>query len=656
MSLIDKYNIIENHIIDKNKVSIKLENYFENYFESDIKVFIPDYINQIIYFEKANINIDFLGNQIEKLLIQRRNNIRNLIKKDNFELSGLNKFIKLFIKKIEYINNLFNKSNIIRFSIDNLSKLIISDSIIMMFIEQEIITFDDKNYSQIETLINLIKSLNKYDSLILTNFLRLLCNIFNRQLSIDVDIPLSQNLRIINKFYDSIKYYKKIQEYYSFIKLELSELDKDIKDIIIKNFCDVIKNNTLLEVEFVMNNIWLEFNTIIFNNSNINENIINNIIILINKNLNTENLNKIINIITYLNISPDDKHFINQKIINLLTKNNMNESILYNLDLYIRENKENELSSIISIINQLKDKDIFINKNHELLIKRLLENFSKPQPEFNTYIKFESHILDKMNKYFGNNLLYKSRKVIADIVQSYENNKLENCDVITTSYNIWDINQTEGLLSYDIVNENTILGTYMKKYQDYYLSKYEDRIINWLPHFGEVKITYLDQKLKMLPIQFIVVEMFNNTNRILIQDIIDSKVLINYTPKFRNDIIGSLVLSGLFSISNNYLVLSMSGKFKEDLIQVFFNNSDYAIICEEKRNDYLVHTREEITKTNINKILKTNTLSFDELFNTTKNAINVFELDNNIFTKSIDNMINMDYIKLENDKYIRLFY
>jgi hypothetical protein len=655
MSLIDKYNIIENHVIDKNKVSTKLENYFENYLESDIKVFIPDYINQIIYFERDNINIDFLGNQIEKLLIQRRNNIRNLIKKENFELSGLNKFIKLFIKKLEYINNLFNKSNIVVTSIDNLSKLIISDSIIMMFIEQEIITFDDKNYTHIETLINLIKSLNKYDSLILTNFLRLFCNIFNRQMSIEVDIPLSQNLKIINKFYDSIKYYKKIQEYYSFIKLELSALDKDIKDIIIKNFCDVIKNNTLTEVEFVMNNIWSEFNTLIFNN-NINENIINNIIILINKNLNTENLNKIINIITYLSISSDDKNFINQKIINLLTKNNMNEAILYNLDLYIRENKENELSSIISIINQLKDKDIFINKNHELLIKRLLENFSKPQPEFNTYIKFESHILDKMNKFFGNNLLYKSRKVIDDIVQSYENNKLENCDIITTTYNIWDINQTEGMLSHDTINDNTVLGTYMKKYQDYYLSKYKNRIINWLPHFGEVNITYLDQKLKMLPIQFIVVEMFNNTNRILIQDIINSKVLINYTPKFRNDIIGSLVLSGLFSMSNNYLVLSMSGKFKEDLIQVFFNNSDYAIICDEKRNDDLVHTREEITKTNINKILKTNTLSFDELFNTTKNAINVFELDNNIFTKSIDNMINMDYIKFENDKYIRLFY
>lgn len=669
LHLNDKYCIIENHINITDKTINKLDNYFENYLNSDIKILIPDYINQIIYFQDSNIiNRTNIKNQIKTLLLERRNNIRTLIKKENFELSGLNKFLKSFIEKIEYINNLFKNDLIIKYGIENLSKLIISDSIIMLFIENKIITFDKNIHSQIEILI---KSIKKFDSKLLNEFLKILCNIFKRQIIDIKDTPLPQNIKRINKYFESIQYYKNILNYYYFIKDELFKIDTDIRNIIIENLCDIIKNNSISEIEFVLVNSQNE--QILFSNiyhveqSLDYNNVVDNIILLIDKKSSSENLNIIISIITILNISPINMQIISQKITKLLDDfDNINNI----LDNYIKNNKINEVSTLIILINQIKNKDIFINKYHELLIKRLLFNFSeysamnttsnKPE-KFNEYIDTENLVLNIFNKFYDDKLLYKSKKIIHDTLLSHKNKEelnIHNLSVITTSYNNWDINQIEGLINQDTIRTiiNTNLGSYLNKYQEYYLSKYNDRILNWFPHFGEVNITYLDQELKMLPIQFIIVEMFNDINKILVQDIINSKVLINYSTKFKYDIIGSLVLSGLFSISNDYLVLSMGGNFKENLIEIFFNNSDYTIIWEEKRNEELLHTREEITKANINKILKTNNLNNEELFNITKETIKVFELDINTFDKSIKSMIDMDYIKLENEKYIKLFY
>ena len=145
MTLNDKFRIIENHINkdDKKQLYDRVENYFENYLNSDIKILIPDYINQIIWFEGINlenftINID---SHIKNYLISRRNNMRSFIKKDNFDLNSLNKFIKNFISKLEYLNSIIKSSEnkVIKEGIKQLTNLIISDSFILIFIEEEII-------------------------------------------------------------------------------------------------------------------------------------------------------------------------------------------------------------------------------------------------------------------------------------------------------------------------------------------------------------------------------------------------------------------------------------------------------------------------------------------------------------------------------------
>jgi uncharacterized tellurite resistance protein B-like protein len=95
--------------------------------------------------------------------------------------------------------------------------------------------------------------------------------------------------------------------------------------------------------------------------------------------------------------------------------------------------------------------------------------------------------------------------------------------------------------------------------------------------------------------------------------------------------------------------------FKNDLIEIFFTHSDYAAVWEQNRNDELVHTRQEITNTNINHILKQHTRSKQELYDLVKQSIKVFELDQATFDKSVDYMVSMDYIKF-NDHYVKILY
>ena len=148
----------------------------------------------------------------------------------------------------------------------------------------------------------------------------------------------------------------------------------------------------------------------------------------------------------------------------------------------------------------------------------------------------------------------------------------------------------------------------------------------------------------------------DDVNRVLLKDVKNAVFFTNYTHKFINDIINSLVSSKLLKVSNDYLILTKEATFNTNPIDVFFNISDYADIWEQNRKDELVLSRQEIICANINQLLKNKPLSKSELFETICNLVNVFEVDNNIFDKSIDYMCKMDYIKLNNDLYEKIVY
>mgnify|MGYP001492448489 CR=1 FL=1 len=697
MSLYDKFGIIENHLAneDKKKVASKLENYFENLLNSDIRVLIPDYINQVIWFEGVNAD-DFTINMdvhIKNYLIQRRNNMRTFIKKENFEFSSLNKFLKNFIAKLEYLNTMMRsqENKVVKEGIRQLTNLIISDSLIMLFVEEQVITFDKSLKSEIETLLSLTKTLGKYDSNeTFIKMLKTIGNVFKKHLVNMEEYPLPENIKRVQKLADNIKFCTTVKAYYKFVGEEFKTFGLPLIQLIVDNLIDVIRSNSLDEIEFTFDNIWSDFSKIVLetefeSKSDLISELSKEIVCLIDKALKQSadtNVFKLINILKYVDQlveKQDCKDIINQKIAVSLSSEELLEQIQGTINNLVCENKSVEALKLLKFVSNVKDKDVFVSKYYQFLIKRLMDTISKfttdtnnQQTKFSDYIECEKNILQFLRMKFGDKLCYKINKVITDTEMSWDDNlnfhKLttgtfdNKMTVITTSYSNWDVNQTEGIISNNIVEtiKQTQLGKHLKNYQHYYELRYANkRVINWFPHFGEVSISYAGTNFVMLPIQFMVLEMFNDVDRLGLGHVQSARFFSNYTEKFRSDIIGSLVASGLFKIQGDNLVLMSSGNFKSNLIEVFLTNSDYGSVWEQQRKEEIIHTREEVTNTVINSILKDKDRAMDraELFGLVKDTIGVFELDPDVFSKSIEYMCKHDYIKQnESGNYAKLFY
>lgn len=711
MSLYDKFEIIENHLnITEQQAQSSIDNYIENLLNSDIRVFMTDYMNQTVWFKK--IDTELLIHSIEQYfktyLIQRRNQMRVFIKKDSFEMGYLNKFIDNFIKKVEFINDVLKIENnkIVEVGISQLSNLVISDSIIIMFIEESIIAFSTN--TDIINLFNVIKKTSKYDnSETISTLLKTFGNIYKKQLINTSSIPLPDNISRIHRLNESIQYYKQITEFYSFIDkrdIHTNLICFPIIQLIFEYLVSILKYNTVYEIEYVLGIVSKDIIKIMSKDFDNKEQIIRSIsdevVLLIDRVSQVEtSISKteflpqrakpfdetckytmIINIISYTDSIIKTnvyKDVISQKLVTILRSEKNMSNIHSDIDELIRNQQIDSVIKIINIVSNIKDKDIFINKHYQFLINRLLEKISPITPkdivemkfeqDFNKFIECEKNVLNVLSKKFGDKLVYKIAKVITDAECSFQDNlnfsKLIDNNIlttVTTSYGNWDINQSEGLISQDTVetfSKDSIIGKYLRNYQKYYGLRYANkRKLCWYPHFGEVDITYLDKNIKLLPIQFLVLELFNDSSIVSIDIVKNQSFFKNYTPKFKTDVIGSLITSKLLYFKNNNLILTTTSDFKENPIDIFFTISDYADIWEQKRTNELIHTREEITKTNINQCIKTNKLDLDNLYKTVKSSIEVFDLERHIFDKSIDDMIKMDYIDVVEGIVQKIYY
>lgn len=675
--LSDKYNIIENHIemdtINKTKLIKKIENYFENYLCSDIRVLPPDYIKQSVYFG----NITFYDIQdnilqfVKDFLIERRNTMRSFIKKDIFEIKTLNKFVKSFIKKIEYLNDELKTNNVI---IDNgtefLSNLIISDSLIMLFIEEQILLFDKTIQNSIEKFIDNVKSLNLHRKIIKT-----FSNIYKKDLINSKEIvPLSEDHYRIYKLNNSIVYCNNIKEYYHFVE-NINLIINDLIYVVFENLIDVIKYNNIYDIELVFNNCFSQIiqlckhidedtKNVIFNNFN------KEMLTMINKHFKSSyELICIINILKHtekLIQNQTYKEIYQKNIARLLSDTKILSEINHKIDILIKEQDKDQLANILSFISIIKNKDIFINNYQQYLIKRQMEIISS---NINVAFKlekieFEREIADGISLFCPPKLTYKLHKIISDTKDSiiylvnYQNKtKNKDLNVIITSYNIWDINQTEGMIDKSIIEENnSILFNKLKIFQEYYNKMCLDmKTLIWYPHFGEIIIEFNNQELKMLPIQYMVVELFTFENSISLDKILNQNFIKNYSPKFKDDIIASLIASNLFKLKNNILIIE-NDKYKNDLIEIFFTASDYATVWEEKRMEELIHTREEIISSVINHILKKESMTYEKLFDYVKNTIDVFDVVNILFVKTIKQMEKLDYLEFKDNMWHKIIY
>jgi hypothetical protein len=256
-----RFNIIENHLSDESETKIvdKIKNYIENFLISDIHIFPSEYINQALWFKKVDKVkiINDINYQIKNSLILHRNNIRMFIKKEKFSLQSLNSFLSKIISKLNYINTLIcsKQHEIISESILQLANLIISDGLIIIFIEDQFINFNPQTKTSIKLFLDIAQSSKMYNQDIYTKILKIMNNVFIKYINNNEEYPLPKNYQRLQKISDDIVFCGKISSHYSFIKNDFKIYGMHIIDIITKDLCQIIRSNSIDEIYFTLKKI-----------------------------------------------------------------------------------------------------------------------------------------------------------------------------------------------------------------------------------------------------------------------------------------------------------------------------------------------------------------------------------------------------------------
>jgi hypothetical protein len=292
---IDKFNVI-NKLINKNIDYISIvKNFLENYLESII-TYQPDYIyqliwNNIISHEEVNKLFDEI---LLNFLFEKRKKFRNLIKTEMFNFNILIKEIQNFENNIFKLNYLLLKKNINKlssnmklennnFNISDNTRFILSDPLLINYLENEFIKLDIDTIKNINILIHCLSNNDIYNENI-TWFMNLIGNsLKNNITSISANIP--DKYKYLYEFNNTVEYIYKINKIFNFInkfdKYSLLEpiyviiLDKLI--ICIEN-CDFIELLTFIDkYSLLVNKIFEDMNSErIFRLRHINKNLIIN--------------------------------------------------------------------------------------------------------------------------------------------------------------------------------------------------------------------------------------------------------------------------------------------------------------------------------------------------------------------------------------------
>ena len=636
LSIYNKFNIIkklESTNIDYESV---IQNYIENYIDTEINIYHPDYIYQIIWNNKIDedkIKLLF-DDALNSEIIKKKQNIKTLINKNKFSLNSLYQllynlnFITTKLKNILCISN----------NNDYMS-LILLDPSINNYLQNEFANLDSDNINNIKKILDLL-NIDNYDW-----FLKVISSTLKDNIpSLSINIP--DKYKYLYDFKNTINYVDTIEKAYIFLKNSINILVDPIYTAILKKLLICIKHCNIIELLHLVNHKFIkdkfkedEKKIII---DEISNNFINNI-----TNIELFDYNKMTDLLKLM-IKCKDLELLENYIL-LIFDNKKVINMIFNIIHNEINNEPTFIKNLISIL-LIKNKDEFIIKYHELLIQRILSN--------ETNIVNEQLIINELYLLFGPKLTNKLYKVINDYINSnsdLENFKenIYNFDTITTSYSNWNINYNQGYVN--LVNNNQLsnLESYLVNYQEYYSSIYnQKRKLLWLLQYGEVEITFNDIIIKLLPIQLMVLELFNLKDEFNFEEIYEQFFFANYSNKFKQDIINSLIKGNILIENNNKLYLNNTN-ISTNLIDIFLNDKNEInnVILHD-----LAHEREDIVKTLINHNLKINSMYKDTLFRKLENDIKLFKLTSEIYENTVNKMIKYDYITLDNNILLKCIY
>tara|TARA_E500000178_G_scaffold328306_1_gene358179 strand:- start:2741 stop:4801 length:2061 start_codon:yes stop_codon:yes gene_type:complete len=686
MQLPDRFGVLINceksQVLNKNDFDC----YFENLIKNNNKIFLSSYVYQNLELFSEELLYKIVQDKLDDHVKDIRKNLRSSLRRNSSSslVESLISIIKNFSNKIYNIEYFFKNRNSLDKFYSGLFSNIIGDPIIKEVLKKDIMIIKNKNNTKF--LFSKINTLDSdfYDKWCIPFTQNCLDSYCNSSLSLIEDYPLPAPLISLHKFQDMTVFINKYSKHFNYInnfnvyQCLFTRLNNSIFEIAKLNNVDVIIN-FLQDYHEVINNVFK-------NSSNDSrEDFQTKFMIDIFEKFKKSSLDKLSDIYIvvskyYGKIFSSLSHLISKEISIIIQENDLysefNELLMERLN--IEDNIDN-FNYLLSIISYFDDKNIVFKRYHKDLMLRLLESKNITTE----YIDMEKQNIRKLLKCFSTKQVYKLNRTVEDVEKSslcnnYVTNLIseskelkekilcsipDNWNIVNTSYNIWDSTIFDIATRFDDIKSDGQLCKFFKLYSKVYSNTHENsRSLNWYLHSGCINMNYNTDngvvKLKLLPLQALVLELFNDNDHIKTNDFFDLDFLSTYDRKEREKLLDVFIENNIFEIQYDKIIISNNKKEKNiDLISKYFQVSELPVNWKETEDNEIISEKEDVIKTKINHYLKIEDNSYDELLQKCQ-ELRCFSVSNELFDKALDYMVKMDFVQLDisSNKFQKLLY
>jgi len=658
------FTVIKNLFIRNEDVinSENLTEYITTYLYKDHFIYINDTVHKLVL---SNKNHD-LYTSVTNIFLKYIKDTKNIIfKNDNINLINITDIINTLLTKIYFLNFIlkFKKTNFVKEEIINIyDNIIINPKINDIIIK---CIYDDTKIIELNNWINKIKELVIFNNNKYTYLYQMYNTHLNMVVGVNYSLTYTNTLNIlnipytiflINKIMKNIKLYHWINNntHIAWTNEFISLMINDIIEFIIMEQNNIYLIYTLfnhVEIQLFINKLHTDDILIIYgeimkllickNRSDILTYYIISIL------CNILNLNK--NSVLFDKFCIIRNNDINIRIfLNNILTNNMVNIIMKDISKNIKNNEKciNKISFLYEYCRNIE----MVNDSYNVFLKkRCLQYYSSNEINLNIMIHRELNIYTEIKLYNRercnsiNTLYFLNDLNISRKINSYGNL------LITSVY--WEIRsdcvEDITILSCNEIN-NTYLGKHIIEYIKKYKIHYNDSKLLWYLQYGVIDIEYKNKNIKMLPIQFLILELItlkNYTN----DNILKLSIFVGYKQQMIQSMITSLITSNLVVIVDNYLILSKALNFKLNLISLLSDNS---YVDKNDKIDYPDDYICEIIMANIKNEIKKKSLTYGVLMDNISHKIKYFTAE--LYNKVLKHMLEFNYIKIYDDIYVNV--
>lgn len=656
--LVDKYNIINTNLFDNTSEQYSDEN-IVNRILTDNRLSFD--LEKIAFKDSKFKNLSF-EKIIKNHLKEYKQELNYIIKKNkSIEINKLTKKFFDIFEKIKLISLMLNrdivtKSNDKPFGnypelnilIKNMCSEIIMDEKVKNNLYKTML--NDKEYTAL--YIKMLSWFDNYND-VSNNFLKGYSSYISENNNYKIDGMKHIELYMMYQKYQQLKKY-----FYVFNKNDSYLYDYKVK--MINLLLEIIQQENSITQEFIISNpnMIREFINIT-EKLNYQSNLFLSIFISLEKNnFVNNNLNRIFSFVSDLSqkMEQSKKNFIKKTIMNKLMEKEDNITILVDNIIYGKIKN----SFVLELINI---NDMVVNYLNEILknkITPLIINNGISMDDLLNIILF----LKKTESSNFLTLTHDLEIIMSDynFSKKFTDDINDNFKINTNNFivnpNFWGVNHSEGHVefnsTYDYNHCNNINNIYQIITSSYKIVTEEKRRIYFLAHIGSVSFDYqindIVKKIKMLPIQSMVFQSIYDLEKTNYNNIIKNKLFSNYTSKFIEEVIDSLIEGGIILLVDGIISInSYISKIEEDYVELIFNEK-----VKTSMNYEPVFDKTSVINCWINKIVKSNnSIEKNTLFKTIVNELNCGHIivSEDDFNKSFKYMIEHDYIE-EKDGFI----